>query len=519
MSCSNCVQIQSPNVHQLPEVQIAQIITKLFETEDTPTLIALGGPGGVGKSSFANKLRLEIGDCIVIRLDDYKVGRKEKIARNVSGPAPEANKMMLLEQNLKDLKLGKSIEKPCYNRVTGTCDELETVVPPQFVILDGEISTYRQFEKYLDFSLYIDAHWKTQLKTRTDRDIDLRGYSVKKAISTFLKSNMEEFPEHGAGTKRFADIQLWCESSYKLTISGVSPAVADQFGSILSRSEEELSLEKLFVAVTTPFRKDLEIDYASLVGHLRFLENSGIDAIFIGGTTGEFETLTFAEKVELLAVGRNNFSGLITFNVSSTSLKESLELIKVAEQGGANAVTALPPFYRANVGDDGIVKFFNTLSHATSLPFIIYNFTNHTQNAITPELLHRIEAVAIKDSDKNFDLIEPAELYLCAGDSIIADAISRGARGVVSVQGNYRPVEIRNLFHKSFDNPVQAKEIQKEVATVSAVFRKTKQISRIKMALSEILPGYPSYVRLPLVELNDEEKDEIVQWCKLNTDD
>ncbi len=75
------------------------------------------------------------------------------------------------------------------------------------------------------------------------------------------------------------------------------------------------------------------------------------------------------------------------------------------------------------------------------------------------------------------------------------------------------------LFHKSFDNPVQAKEIQKEVATVSAVFRKTKQISRIKMALSEILPGYPSYVRLPLVELNDEEKDEIVQWCKLNTDD
>jgi len=513
MSSSNCVEIQNPNVHLLPEVQIAQIITKLFETEDTPTVIALGGPGGVGKSSFANRLRTEIGDCITIRLDDYKVGRQEKRDRNVSGPAPEANKMMLLEQNLKDLKQGKSFEKPCYNRVTGTCDELETVIPVQFVILDGEISTYRQFEQYIDFSLYIDAHWKTQLKTRTERDIDLRGYSVKKAISTFLKSNMEEFPEHGAGTKRFADIQLWCESSYKLTISGVNPTIADQFGMILNRSEEEVSLEKLFVAVTTPFTEDREIDFAALVGHLRFLQESGIDAIFLGGTTGEFETLTFAEKVELLSVGRNNFSGLITFNVSSTSLKESLELVKIAEHGGANAITALPPYYRANVGDDGVVQFFNTISHATSLPFIIYNFTNHSQNEITPELLHRIDSVAIKDSDKNFDLIESAELYLCAGDSIIADAVSRGARGVVSVQGNYRPVEIRNLFLKSFDTPIEAKEIQREVADVSAVFRKTKQISRIKMALSEILPGYPPFVRLPLVELDENETSEIVQWC------
>ncbi len=276
-----------------------------------------------------------------------------------------------------------------------------------------------------------------------------------------------------------------------------------------------VNLNKLYVAVTTPFRNDSSIDCDALIAHLTFLEKSGIEAIFLAGTTGEFETLTNSEKKELLILARKAFSGIIVFNVTSCSLHESLELSSFAKEHGADAITALPPFYRAKIDTDGIVDFFNTISKASELPLIIYNFTNHTQNEITGSMMSKIDAVAIKDSDKNLSMIPDVELYLCAGDSIMAEAISKGARGVVSVQGNYRPKEIIELFNTGFSDAIKAEEIQKEVAEVSGLFRKTKQIARIKRALTEIIPGYPSTVRLPLVNLTAEEELEIVQGVEV----
>lgn len=515
---SEHVKLNTPNRSERAEIQIAKLLTEEFSGTKSPVLVAVGGPGGVGKSTFAAKLSMELDDCTTLHLDDYKVDNSEKREHDVSGPHPKANKMELVLFHLKELKENRAISKPCFNQMSGVSDGLiDDFAPAKFILVEGEISTYAQFSELIDFSIYIDAHWKTQLNTRINRDITVRGYSVDEAISTFLKSNIQEFEEFGSNTKRDTDLCLWCESDYRLELSHARAELLEKYRRILCADHSNASLEKVFVAATTPFREDLTIDSGALSAHLRYLETKGVDAIFLGGTTGEFETLTFEEKKELLYIGRHNFSGTITFNVSSTSLHESLELVKVAEKGGANAITALPPYYRAKVGDEGVVEFFNTISASTELPFIIYNFTRHTQNEVPGELLSKINAVAVKDSDKNFDMIPFAPLYLCAGDSIIAEAVSHGAKGVVSVQGNYRPAEILKLFNISKSDPQKASALQKDAADVSALFRKTKQIARIKQALSEIIPGYPAFVRLPLVTLNANEKSEITEWCNSYT--
>lgn len=496
------------------EAQIAALLTEELSALKRPKLVALGGPGGVGKSTFAAKLSLELENCTTLHLDDYKIDNSEKELHQVSGPHPKANKMELVLFHLRELRENRAISKPCFDQIHGASNGLmEDFEPADFILVEGEISTYPDFADLIDFSIYIDAHWKTQLNTRINRDITVRGYSVESAISTFLKSNIEEFQAFGSGTKERADICLWCEPDYTLQLSHLRSDLISKYESVVKSLPAEQSLEKVFVAVTTPFSEDLSIDRGALAAHLAYLEKNGVDAIFLGGTTGEFETLTFEEKKELLHTGRLNFSGTITFNVSSTSLHESLELVKIAEKGGADAVTALPPYYRANVGNEGVVQFFNSISASTTLQFIIYNFTRHTQNEIPGELLSQINAVAVKDSDKNFTMIPHTPLYLCAGDSIIADAVAHGARGVVSVQGNYRPSEILSLFNRSRENPEEAAVLQEEVAQVSALFRKTKQIARIKEALAQLIPGYPTNVRLPLVPLDENEKEEIAAWC------
>ncbi len=272
--------------------------------------------------------------------------------------------------------------------------------------------------------------------------------------------------------------------------------------------------DRLYVAITTPFAPDDSIDFTALAAHLAFLELNGIEALFLGGTTGEFETLTYKERCELLRFTRSHFDGIIVFNVSSCSLKESLAYVAVAEEYGANMITALPPFYRAKVGDSGIVTFFNAIANATKLPLILYNFTLHSQNSISLEIVNQVRCIAIKDSDKNYDLIQHSPVYLCGGDSIIADAISRGAGGVVSVQGNYQPAKIVELVALSKQGDVRAEEMQRAVAETATIYRKSKQIARIKRGLSAIVPGYPTAVRVPLMPLLPEESNEIAEWCK-----
>jgi adenylate kinase family enzyme len=123
-------EISAPNYHISVVNQLATIITKEFESATFPTIVAIGGPGGVGKSRVAQELSEEIGyNASLIKLDDYKVERNEKLARGVSGPAPSANKMQLLifltaetlmklESPWRNSKKSLSFNQPIHNNIS-----------------------------------------------------------------------------------------------------------------------------------------------------------------------------------------------------------------------------------------------------------------------------------------------------------------------------------------------------------------------------------------------------------------
>ena len=59
---------------QLPPVEqhVAQLVKNQFHTTQTPVVIAVGGPGGTGKSTFSKRLAHELNQTAILRLDDYK---------------------------------------------------------------------------------------------------------------------------------------------------------------------------------------------------------------------------------------------------------------------------------------------------------------------------------------------------------------------------------------------------------------------------------------------------------------
>ena len=72
-----------------------------------------------------------------------------------------------------------------------------------------------------------------------------------------------------------------------------------------------------FFAIVTPFANSGRIDEKALFDYLKFLEKSGVASIIVGGSTGDFASLSLSERIELLELTRLFFSGYIVGNISS----------------------------------------------------------------------------------------------------------------------------------------------------------------------------------------------------------
>ena len=180
----------------------------LFTDRADPILVAVGGPGGSGKSTFCASLQAKLADAAVLALDNYRTPRAERKERGIFGPHPEANDFSLLAEHLTSLQAGKAFEQPVYDLATGARNGTSLYEPRRFNLIDGETSTYPEFRHLMDLSVYLDADWPTLLETRMTRDIHERGYSPEKAVDTFLSSNLREFARYGAPTRASADILL-----------------------------------------------------------------------------------------------------------------------------------------------------------------------------------------------------------------------------------------------------------------------------------------------------------------------
>ncbi|CAG2114459.1 unnamed protein product, partial [Medioppia subpectinata] len=107
------------------------------------------------------------------------------------------------------------------------------------------------------------------------------------------------------------------------------------------------------------FVSDSEVDVSQIPAYLKYLVDSGVDGLYICGTTGEGYSLTNDEKVAIVSAWRQAIDAqnaghlLSVVNVSSTCLKESLQLSRKVQDLGFDAIAVLPPIYYkpTNVGE------------------------------------------------------------------------------------------------------------------------------------------------------------------------
>ncbi len=255
---------------------------------------------------------------------------------------------------------------------------------------------------------------------------------------------------------------------------------------------DDFKLKGLVVPVPTPFGENGAVDLGAFLSHLDWLAECGVSNLLINGTTGEFFSLTHNEQILLLETARSAWTGPLIFHLGGSALSQALDSACAAQGEGADFVAALPPFYFSGAPAEGIVDWFGQLAVETDLPLILYNFPKHTANSLTPKILFRIPHWGMKDSSGDLGLIPSTPNYFVGGDRKISAAYAAGAKGFVSASSNVDPGLYLRIEKE------RTPESQAAVDAVNKTFSGAYAIARIKQHLSEILPGYPPYVRPPL---------------------
>ncbi|GAH60990.1 unnamed protein product, partial [marine sediment metagenome] len=122
-------------------------------------------------------------------------------------------------------------------------------------------------------------------------------------------------------------------------------------------------LGRLLTAMVTPFDAEGKVDYQQAKNLARALLDAGSDGLVVCGTTGESPTLSFEEKLQLLAEVKSAVAnrGTIVAGTGNYNTKESQELTKEAEKIGVDACLLVVPYYN-RPPRQGLIEHFSAVA-------------------------------------------------------------------------------------------------------------------------------------------------------------
>ncbi|MCU0323786.1 MAG: 4-hydroxy-tetrahydrodipicolinate synthase [Spirosomaceae bacterium] len=265
------------------------------------------------------------------------------------------------------------------------------------------------------------------------------------------------------------------------------------------------------VALITPFKDNLEVDYDGLLKLLEFTAEGGVDYFVVQGTTGESVTTTSKEKAEILKfVKQNNPKKLpIVYGLGGNNTASVLENITNTDLEGIDAILSVTPYYN-KPPQAGLVAHFTAIADASPVPVLLYNVPGrtviHLQIPTVAKLAQHPNIIGIKDASSIENAQElaracPEDFLLLSGDdNLVTTSASIGFRGVISVIANAFPKEFGEMTWAALKGDFEkAAEIQKKFIDFDTLLYAESNPVGIKKCC-EIKGICSSEVRLPLIK-------------------
>ena len=195
-------------------------------------IIGIAGGSGSGKTTVVKAITEQLREKVVVIPQDsyYKdsshLSDEEKKEMNFDHP--DSIDFELLNQHLRMLREGNSIEQPVYSYITcsRSADETVTVAPADVIIVEGIlIFTCAKLRKQLDIKLFVDADDDDRLMRVMSRDILERGKTVEWVIERYSKTVKPMYLQFIEPSKRYADVIIPQGGHNKVAIDIISDTI------------------------------------------------------------------------------------------------------------------------------------------------------------------------------------------------------------------------------------------------------------------------------------------------------
>ncbi len=130
-----------------------------------PIIIGIDGFGGSGKSTFAEKLKVALGDAYVVPIDDFFIKDKATDADKSN-----FDRDRLERQVLMPIRDGQRAVYHKHSSKTDTPGESISVPAATYVIIEGVSSYHPNIEHYYDYKIFIDTPAETAKQRGSYRD-------------------------------------------------------------------------------------------------------------------------------------------------------------------------------------------------------------------------------------------------------------------------------------------------------------------------------------------------------------
>lgn len=233
-----------------------------------------------------------------------------------------------------------------------------------------------------------------------------------------------------------------------------------------------LAFEGFGVSLITPFDEKNRIDYLKLENLIEFqIRNQG-KAIIVGGVTGEVDSLTMEEHIELVKRTVDFVNGRVPIiaGAGTNNTEYSIRIAKELNKYKIDGLLVPTPYYnRSNFS--GYVKHFEVIAKSSNVPIILHNSPDATGVSLSLDLIVSLSKNAniIGIKEDSGDITFASEISRLCGeqfnlysgrDDIVLPILSIGGKGIISEVGNIIPNEMNNICE------LYKKGLEKEARTL-----------------------------------------------------
>ena len=276
----------------------------------------------------------------------------------------------------------------------------------------------------------------------------------------------------------------------------------------------------VFAAALTPLTDELAPDHRAVLQHYRWLLEEGCDGIVCLGTTGEANSFSLDERLEMLdALAGSELPAKLIVGTGCCAVPDTVRLTEKALEIGAAGMLVLPPFYYKGVSDDGLFAAYAEAIERVGdsrLRLYLYHFPKMTGLDIGLGLIERLiktyprTVVGLKNSSGDWDNISamieafPNFDVFAGSEEFLLPTLKLGGPGCMSATINVLAPQAAQVYAKW--HSAEAEILQAQVTLLRHTLSRFPPIPAMKAILARFTERTAwRNVRPPLRPLPDAE--------------